>query len=270
VVLTGQGADEPWAGYRRYRGEQLAGTYQRLPALLRRAVVAPLVERLPRSEALKRAVRSLDEPDPSRRFSRIAAVFNSAGQAALRNGRAGVARPEDAVRIWQRDVDNLPGLAQMLYVDSRLSLADDLLLYGDKMSMAVSLEARVPMLDLDLMAFVERLPPALKLRHGVHKWLFRRAVAAWVPPEVLRRPKRGFETPMDRWLGTSLQGYVRDLWFSSDSAARRFFHVPYLEQLLGEHAAGRRDNRRQIFSLISFELWHRLFIDRQSPESLAA
>jgi len=134
----------------------------------------------------------------------------------------------------------------------------------------VSLEARVPMLDLELMAFVEALPSHLKLRGRTHKYLYRQAVAAWLPADVLQRPKRGFETPMDQWLGRDLRSYVHDLCLGAGAACRDYFSAPYVARLLDEHARGRADHRRQLFSLVSFELWYRLFVRRQSLEGLAA
>ncbi len=271
VVLTGQGADEPWAGYRRYKGEQWAAAYQRIPASLRQQVISPIVESLPRSEGLKRAIRSLGEEDACQRFVKVYSVFTENQKKLLLKQPLISTESElvNSVQMWQRDVAHLDGLSQMMYVDSRFSLSDDLLLYGDKMSMAVSLEARVPMLDLDLMAFVEGLPSHWRLHGRTHKYLYRKAIAAWLPQDVLQRPKRGFDTPMDKWLGKNLQDYLRQLWFGADSACKFYFNLSYLEKLLVEHASGRFDHRRQLFSLISFELWHRIFVNQQSPESLA-
>lgn len=268
VVLTGQGADEPWAGYRRYEGERLAESYGRVPAFFRKYMLRPMAEALPRTEALKRAVRSLDERDPAQRFAKVYAVFSEAQKGELYAADRTAADVAAVVGAWQRDVADLDGLAQMTYVDARLSLPDDLLLYGDKMSMAVSLEARVPMLDVELMAFVESLPSDLRLRGRTHKYLYRKAVAGWLPPDVLARPKRGFETPMDRWLGRDFQEYARELWFTPQSLCGERFKRDYLERLLSEHASGRADHQRQLFLLLSLEIWQRLFIKGDSVGEL--
>ena len=279
VVLTGQGADEPWGGYRRYYGESVGESYRRIPAPLRQSVIAPLVEWMPRNERLKRAVRSLSEQDPAARFARVYAVFTESQKDALyqagrrqNGGQNGWQRGweplVDSVRYWQQDVADLDGVAQMMYVDSRFSLADDLLLYGDKMAMASSLEARVPMLDLELMAFVESLPTALRLHGQTSKYLYRKAVVKWLPAEVLRRPKRGFDTPMDKWLGKDMQAYLNELWFSSDSACSQYFDQSFLRSLLKAHAEQKADYRRQLFSLASFEIWHRIFIQKRTFASI--
>ena len=148
----------------------------------------------------------------------------------------------------------------MLYMDSRLSLADNLLLYGDKMSMAVSLEARVPFLDLELMRFVESVPPQLKIKGRTRKYILRRAVAKWVPEEVLRRKKIPFQSPIDSWLRTDLTTHVRGLLLGGDSACMQYFQRATVQQMITEHVSGRQDYRRALLSLIVFELWHDQFI----------
>ncbi|MFN8640488.1 MAG: asparagine synthase (glutamine-hydrolyzing) [Candidatus Binatia bacterium] len=208
VVLTGQGADEPWGGYRRYRGEWLGRWYRRLPAALRRGVVGPAIGRLPRAEAAKRAVASLGMRDPAARFTGVYAVFTAAMKQALYR------RPPDAVgadvaalRYWQAPVAHLDPLAQQLWVETRFSLPDNLLMYGDKMSMAFALEARVPWLDLPLMAFVERLPADLRLRGWAgHKYLYRQAVRRWLPEEILAGPRSASRR---RWASGSAAGSPR-------------------------------------------------------------
>src|SRR5262249_53943050 len=154
VVLTGQGADEPWAGYRRYRAEKFGEWYRQVPEAWRRDIIYPMINRLPRAEALKRAVFALGTSDPVERFAKIYTVFTPAMKRELyRDGFADkVVEPDlEALRYWHEPVAHLPPLVQQLYVETRFSLADNLLLYGDKMAMAWSLESRVPLLDLELM-----------------------------------------------------------------------------------------------------------------------
>jgi len=265
VVLTGQGADEPWASYLRYRGEKLGAWYRRVPATVRRGLIEPAVARLPRCDAAKRAVFALGIADPAERFTGIYTVFTPAMKAALyRDGLlppSGEAHCHEAVRYWQRPVAHLPPLAQQLYVDSRLSLSDNLLLYGDKMAMAASLEARVPMLDLELMAFVEQLPPQLRLKGlSGHKYLYRRAIARWLPPEILQRPKLGFATPMDQWFQGKITSYVRERIAGSGTACARYFNPAYIESLIKQHAEKRQDYTRALYSLLVLENWHEQFM----------
>ena len=148
----------------------------------------------------------------------------------------------------------------MLRRRARLSLSDDLLTYGDKMSMATSVEARVPFLDLDYMRVVEKLPPALRIRGRTQKYIHKKAIAKWLPQHVIGRRKLGFGTPLDRWFRSELSGYVRSMLLSSDSACLIYFQSETIETLLNEHRSGRQDHQRHLFSLLMFELWHRQFI----------
>lgn len=264
VVLTGQGADEPWAGYVRFRGEKLGEWYRRIPAPLRQGVVAPLVGHLPRLDPAKRAVYALGIEDPAARFNSVYTVFTPAMKAALyQDGllTADEAHCCDLVRYWQAPLAHLEPLAQQLYVDSRFSLADNLLLYGDKMAMAASLEARVPLLDLDLMEYVESLPAGLRLKGLTgHKYLYRKAIARWLPREVLQRPKIGFSTPMDQWFQREIMGYVRERIAAPGTACSRYFNTGYIDTLIQRHAAKREDYTRALYSLLAFESWHEQFV----------
>jgi asparagine synthase (glutamine-hydrolysing) len=269
VVLTGQGADEPFAGYPRHLGERYGALYRRLSEPVRDHVIRPLVESLPRRERLKRAVRSLGTEDVTKRFAQIYAVFSEPMKAALWQpgvvGRDGLQRVHQVIDYWRLGIEDLDPLVQMAYVDTRLSLSDDLLTYGDKMSMAASVEARVPFLDLDYMHVVEKLPPELRIRGRTQKYIHKKAIAKWLPQAVIGRRKRGFETPLDRWFRSELSGYVRDMLLSPDSACLMYFRPEAIEALLTEHRSGRQDHQRQLFSLLTFELWHRQFIGDAEP-----
>jgi asparagine synthase (glutamine-hydrolysing) len=265
VVLTGQGADEPFAGYPRHFGERYGALYRYLPTALRERVIRPLVESLPRRERLKRAVRSLGTDDITQRFAQVYAVFSEPMKAALWQPgfvkQEGLQRVHEVVDYWRAGVKDLDPLVQMAYVDVRLSLSDDLLTYGDKMSMAASIEARVPFLDVEYMRVAEALPASLRIRGRIHKYIHKKAIEKWLPPEVIGRRKRGFETPVDRWFRSELSGYVRSMLLSQDAACPLYFRPAAIEALLSEHISGRHDHQRQIFSLLVFELWHRQFID---------
>lgn len=261
VVLTGQGADEPFAGYPRYLGERYGGLFRALPASLRNAVVSPVAERLPRQEQIKRAVRSLGVENPLDRMQHIYAIIDEPLRGRLYGSHASPnGAVHEAVSHWQADVAGLDGLSQMLYVDARLSLADNLLMYGDKMSMAVSLEARVPFLDLDLMALVESIPPGYKIRGRTQKYILKRAVSRWIPAEVISRKKVGFATPVDQWFRGDLRAAVEDRLLAPGSACRNYFEPAVVGEMVRDHQRGRHDYKRALFSLLTFELWHEQFI----------
>lgn len=270
VVLTGQGADEPWAGYRRYRGEKLGLWYRRLPRAVRRRLIAPLAARLPRAEPIKRFTYAFECDDPAQRFARVYTAFTPAMKQALyRDDLVEMIRPTDGaetLRYWQAPVAHLEPVAQQLYVETRFSLPDNLLLYGDKMAMAFSLEARLPLLDLQLMHFVESLPADWRLRRwSGHKYLYRKAIRRWLPDEILDRAKIGFATPMDQWLQRLMAGPLRDRIATSGSACARYFNLSYIDSLIRQHVERREDRTRPLFSLLLFECWYRQFVDAAPP-----
>ncbi|HEX4823521.1 MAG TPA: asparagine synthase (glutamine-hydrolyzing) [Candidatus Polarisedimenticolaceae bacterium] len=266
VVLTGQGADEPFAGYPRHFGERWGGLVRSIPSLLRSTVLLPLVDRLPRNERLKRAVHGLAESSAAARLRAVYSTLNGEARARLlKDGGRGERAAEEAVGYWQADVADQDGLAQMLYVDARFSLPDNLLMYTDKMSMAVSLEARVPFLDLDLMSYAESIPTRLKIRGRSGKWVLKRAMARWLPPAYASRPKIAFETPLSEWLRGGQLADVEERLSSSGSACSEFARPEEIRSLFTLHRNGRRDLHWQLFTLISFEMWHEAFIGGSRP-----
>jgi asparagine synthase (glutamine-hydrolysing) len=148
----------------------------------------------------------------------------------------------------------------MLYIDTRANLPDDLLMVGDKTSMANSLEARVPFLDYRLIEFIESLPPDLKLHGLTGKYLHKKALAKWLPKNVVYRKKKGFANPVEDWFRTRMRPFVEDCLLASGSAAGRYFDQQYIRHLLEQDREGREQYRRHIYLLVSFEMWHRRFI----------
>jgi asparagine synthase (glutamine-hydrolysing) len=262
VVLTGQGADEPFGGYHRYLGERYGSWYRRLPEWLRDGVVAPAVERLPGQARLKRAVRSLGTAADATRFLALYALLPEPMMQQLLGGDGRLAHEARIAPIerWRGGVAQLDPLAQLMYIDARLSLADDLLLYGDKMTMAWSLEARVPFLDLDLMGLAERVPSALKLKGLERKAIHKQVVSAWLPDAIVRRRKMGFGVPTAKWFRNELRAFVLDTLDAPHAAWRQFFAPDGVHAILGAHASGQENYERQIVALLTFELWHREFV----------
>jgi asparagine synthase (glutamine-hydrolysing) len=274
VALAGQGADEPFAGYTRYVGERYRHFWTAIPAPLR-GLMGWSAERLPRSEVLKRGVRSLAISDDAERFLRIWEVLpDGYKQRLLRpEVRDQVEEPASAPLMrWlarpERAESTTP-LARLQYVDARTSLADDLLLYGDKMTMAHGVEMRVPFLDLNLMQLVERLPTNLKLKglRGKHVWKL--AARRWLPPDVIGRRKLGFAAPIDPWFRGGLSDYVAETLLGDSSGIGRYLEPAAIKQLLDDHRTGRQNNRRQLFSLLCFALWHRQFVEAGATPFLA-
>jgi len=264
VVLLGQGADEPFCGYQRHLAERYGGWYRAVPGWLRRYSIDAAIGALRRNESLKRIPRTMGYGDPLERLTRVYTIFDLSLKRQLYRPEldllSGELPGKAAVARWQTDVRHLDGLAQMLYVDAHFSLSDWLLLYGDKMAMATSLEARVPFLDLELMKYAESIPSRLKIQGTTRKYLLKRAVSRWIPPEVIERPKVGFETPMDAWLQSALEGKVRELLLSSTSGCREYFSATAITSMLEQHRSSQEDYSNHLLILILFEIWYQQFI----------
>ena len=265
VALTGQGADEPWAGYDRYIGVKLSCIYNQLPSIVTGSL-AGLVTRMPgRFERLKRGVVSLGEQDMLTRFAKVYSFFSEEMKEKLFKGSLKDRviqgyQAKEAIRRLQTDVKHLDPVTQMLYIDTRASLPDDLLMVGDKTSMANSLEVRVPFLDYRLIEFVESLPPDLKLNGLTGKYLHKKALEKWLPKEVIYRKKKGFDNPLEEWFRTGMRSFVEEALLSGDSAVGRYFDQTYIGRMLEQDRQGTEHLRRHIHLLLSFELWHREFI----------
>jgi asparagine synthase (glutamine-hydrolysing) len=266
VALTGQGADEPWAGYPRHKGARLSEFYSRLPRFVTDRLVAGPVGALAKNEQLKRGAISLGERDVLTRFVKVYSFYDSSMKARLfkpwvreQISTNGI-EAKQALKRLQSDVAPLDPLTQMLYIDTRANLPDDLLMVADKTSMANSVEARVPFLDYRLVEFIETLPPRLKLRLLQGKYLHKKALEKWLPKRVVYRKKKGFENPIDAWLRDRMRHYVGDCLLSDKSAVNRYFNRSYVRELVSQHEAGKQNYLRHIYLLISFELWHGQFI----------
>jgi asparagine synthase (glutamine-hydrolysing) len=266
VVLTGQGADEPFCGYYRYFGERYGYMYRKIPKIIRNQFLKPIVESLSRQERIKRAVRSMGTDEIERRFVQIYSVFNKEMRDSLwrfeHKQNIDESACEEIVHYWRNGLEDMDPLIQMSMIDTRLSLADDLLMYGDKMSMSNSIEARVPFLDHEYMSLVESLPASLRIRGFTRKYIHKKATSKWLPNQIIKRKKRGFETPVDRWFRTELSGFVQSTLLSDKSASQNYFRKESINSLIQDHISGRQNNSRQLFCLVNFELWHKTFIER--------
>jgi asparagine synthase (glutamine-hydrolysing) len=251
VVLTGQGNDEPWGGYRRHQLELVRGG---LPGLVSRAAGAIGRRGAALPEAIERGLRSVGVTGRAERFAETCALFTAPERLALlgTDARGGALPSIERWLSWAG-----PGDDAILRVDCRMGLADDLLLYGDKVAMAFGLEARVPMLDREAVRFVESLPLAYRVRLGRTKIAHRRMARALLPPAVVDRPKQGFQVPFGAW--------IRGPWRERVGACLLDPGAPYLgcidpaavRGLWREHQEGRRDRSRALFALLTLATWWR-------------
>lgn len=262
VVLTGQGADEPFAGYPRHIGEFYGKYYRLIPAPLRKFLISPLITSLKRNEQLKRAVLSLNENITEKRFLNIYKTLHKehTDELFIQNGFDWETITFDAINQWQKDTERMEPLNKLLYTDSRLSLPDNLLLYGDKMAMAVSLEARVPFLDLELMRLVESIPDNFKVKGLTQKYLLKKAVRKWIPDEIIKKKKIGFATPIDNWFQSELKNEIEQRLLSPGSATRKFLNADKVKKMINDHAEKKEDYKRPLLSFLTFEIWYERFI----------
>lgn len=274
VLFSGVGGDELFAGYRKYQAHDLAERYRRLPTLLRRGVIEPLVRQLPtlRGTPIRRQVRLAKKLvrggslTPRERFIGDSVYLDEDEQAALLSGSER-ARWSGDVRRRHRsafeEVDGAAFLDQMLGLDLRIFMPSLNLNYNDKMGMASSVETRVPFLDREFVEWVGRnVPTGLKLNGGQTKYVFRRAMEPLLPAEVLRQPKAGFGAPIDHWLANDLRPIVDDLLSPAAIAARGIFEPSTVRRYVDDQRSGRRDRAYQVWTLLTLEMWMQGFIDR--------
>jgi asparagine synthase (glutamine-hydrolysing) len=140
----------------------------------------------------------------------------------------------------------------------------------DQMSMAASIESRVPFLDHPLVEFTATLPERLKLRGGTTKYILREAMRDFLPAEILSRSKMGFPVPVGRWLREGYSSLIEEFVLGERTAARRLFDAATVRTLANEHAAGVRDHTERLWALVNVEIWHRIFIDGESPDDVGA
>jgi len=267
VVLSGDGGDELFAGYTRYAIDKRRSGLGKLPAPIRRGLLRPLSEALPAAARGRNFIynASLDAVD---RYIDSVSYFGTLKKGelysdALRRSVA-VSGAEDAESVFRR-IAAVPAsedpLDRLLYLDSKTYLPSDILTKVDRMTMAASVEARVPLLDHELIELVERIPSRLKLNGTETKYIFKKAMEGIVPREILYREKQGFGVPINEWINAELKDRIVEDLRSQKAVGRGYFDPRFVESLLDEHARGRRDHSHAVWILWMLELWHRRYVD---------
>lgn len=268
VVLTGEGSDEIMAGYGRYQkalallsyGEK----YESLtPGFLRDAVrsgVATLPGTL--SRKLNRTFLTR-EADVENLFFDNFAIFTKAMQPQLLSAeskaRIADANPYAGLQHWFDSADAEEVLDKLLYADTKTYL-HELLMKQDQMSMAASIESRVPFLDHKLVEYTAKLPVEYKLRGKTTKWILREAMKGILPEEILTRKKMGFPVPVGSWFRNEFRHVVDEYVLSERSLERGIFNAEFVRELVAKHNTGENHDER-IWFLVNFEMWQRRFID---------
>jgi asparagine synthase (glutamine-hydrolysing) len=276
VLLSGVGGDELFGGYRKYQAHYLAKKYQRIPSPIRKYAIEPMVNMLPamRGSSLKGYVRLAKKMvrsgsfEPRERF--VTDSIYQSDQQKFRfysdetKAKIGGFDARDKHFSYFDAVDDADFLNQMLYLDTKVFMTSLNLNYNDKMSMASSMEVRVPFLDWEFADWVaHHVPPELKMKGKITKHILREAMRPWLPAEVLEQKKAGFGAPIDYWLANDLHEMVDDLLSEEQVAKRGLFKPDEIRKLIAEQRAGKEDWSMQIWQFLTLELWMRAFIDSE-------
>jgi asparagine synthase (glutamine-hydrolysing) len=271
VVLSGDGGDELFGGYDTYVAQDLERYYRWLPAAVRKKVIPALMSRVPPQPAKKGVINK------TKRFVEGAALpsglqhtrwmmfLNPSEKSRLYSADLSSSldgdSPEAVLRDYFLRVNKQDPLTQQQYVDIKTYLVDDILTKVDRMSMAVSLEARVPLLDYRIVEFAVNLPPEMKLYRGQTKRILRQAMAERLPGEVLSKPKQGFSIPLKHWLRGPLKPLMTDLLSDGSIRRRGYFNPGEVSRLVYEHLDQSANHSHRLWALMVLELWHRQVLD---------
>jgi asparagine synthase (glutamine-hydrolysing) len=271
VALSGEGGDELFGGYETYVADALAKHYRGIPAAIRSGLIAPAVAALkprPVKKGLinktKRFIEGAEQPQVLGHARwRLFVGERERQQLFTREALVQMASPVAAhiAQLYERAARRDP-VNQRLYVDVKSYLCDNLLVKIDRMSMANSLEARVPYLDRELVELAFQIPGTFKVSGGKTKVLLKRAAARYVPRECVYRPKEGFSIPLKTWLNESLRPVMDDLLDSKRISRDGLFQADYVQQLKDEHLAGRANHSHILWSLMVFHAWRRRWLEQ--------
>jgi asparagine synthase (glutamine-hydrolysing) len=272
VVLSGDGGDELFGGYDRYLPHPRVASFDALAGNLGRHAAARVWPLLPHGSKGKAFLRHVAQ-DPRGRYIESLSFFRPDEMPALLThdvfGRTRTSqRSKEIQAVFDRHA-SLSWPSQMMRFDFETYLPEDILTKVDRMSMAHSIESRVPLLDHEVVTFAASLPSQMKLHAGERKRVLKRVAASVLPAEVLARRKQGFGVPLNTWFRSSLREFVIDTLQSRLTRQRGYFQPRFIDRVLGEHLVGRRDHSLRLWQLVMFELWHRRYLDHSSASSAA-
>lgn len=269
VLLSGAGGDDIFSGYRRHLAQKLEPYWGWLPSKARAGLnqlAQQLDQRKPLNRKLAKVLNGAALEGDARlvnyflwaRREDLYALYTPAFKAAISDAKA-----EAPLLAFLKDIpDTASGLDRMLALEQRFFLPDHNLTYTDKMSMAVGVEVRVPLLDLDLVEFASQIPDEFKQRANHGKWVFKKAMEPFLPTNVIYRPKTGFGAPLRQWMRTDLKELLSDTLSADRLKKRGLFEPMAVQRLIGANDEGRIDASYTLLSLLCIELWSQAFIDK--------
>jgi asparagine synthase (glutamine-hydrolysing) len=259
MVLTGEGSDEVLGGYPKHVYERFAQGYQQLvPGYIRHRLIQPLTQSLPYGfRRAKTAVTNLNIEDWPERYARWFGALNNRERDQLTVLRVS-ASGRECCPPFDADPQASP-LRRILYSDQTSWLPDNLLERGDRMTMAASIESRVPFLDHELAGFVSSLPDSYRVKGLKTKWILRQAGQSLIPEKILNRPKVGFRVPVNEWFQGPMKDYLRENLQGSESKTRGYYDAQVLDRMVGDHVEGRQNHEKLLWALLNLEIWHRQY-----------
>ena len=258
MVLTGEGSDEILGGYPKHVFERFAASYQLMPGFIRHGLIQPLTQSLPYGfRRAKTAITNLNIEDWPERYARWFGACSHREREELTVLRVNGDGRDDAPP-FDTDPANST-LRRILYSDQTSWLPDNLLERGDRMTMAASIESRVPFLDHELAGFVSKLPDSYRVKGLKTKWVLREAGKSLIPEQILNRPKVGFRVPVNRWFQGPMKDYLRDHLQGADSKTRGYYDPQVLDRVVGDHVEGRQNHEKLLWALLNLEIWHRQY-----------
>jgi asparagine synthase (glutamine-hydrolysing) len=261
VALMGQGPDELFGGYIRHLGVQYGKYWRSTPKTMQK-LIGKLLSMLPRNESIRRGLYSLEVPQRMIRYQQVFSVMSESLIDGLFQDKVLPERVGDYILDSWKDLETLiektDDLGGFQYLEIRSSLPDELLMYGDKLSMAHSLEVRVPYLDQKIVEYVEQLPANYKIRFGIRKWIHKQVCSDYLPKQFIKRKKRGFAgNVVDSWFKESLSSEFDGMLLDKNSRMYDFLKPLEVQSLYKDHTDGKADNHKILFSLIVLEKWMR-------------
>jgi asparagine synthase (glutamine-hydrolysing) len=260
VILSGEGADEILAGYYIYKKMLWVSRYQRLPYFIRENVLSKVTRSFAKKRNQKKYLEMSRLPLVER-YHGVSNGFSIEMKESLFPWSKTSNNEVDALfKCYYQEVAGWSELNKMLYVDLRVWLPDDLLMKADKMTMAASMELRVPFLDHKLIEFAFSLPEKLKVNGNTTKYILRQISKKFIPAPIVKRVKKGFPVPLSEWLRKDLRLVAEEALLENGSASRDYFEPSVVREIIRKQIAGEDDLSQEIWNLLVFEFWHRGFV----------
>ena len=276
VALSGEGGDELFCGYPTYQAHRVASIYQRVPKPIRNFVANRIVKRLPTSLdnfsldfKAKRFISGMDYNSEMRHCVWMGALAPTEADFLISPDFKNKIKDSliyNELDGYLADCSGYNLMQRIQRLDTKLYLQDDLLTKADRASMACSLEVRVPFLDHTLVEFAASLPVGMKMRGLTTKYILKRAMKKYLPPDIINRSKKGFGIPVAEWIKSNLKTLVLDVFSKGKVQREGFFDYLYIHKLLEDHFQGKSDNRKLIWTLLMFELWYKNFMEGTDSE----